>query len=178
MGPKLLKFTYLPRLACSSAGPGKIAPDAAAQELRLAGYSGAGIDEIAKRAGLTSGAFYRHFSSKKIFAIVITEGLNEILEGAFQDGLNAIIRELSDDSDKSAAILHTNWILAALALMAGGLMLARASKSKRLADEIAVASSQKVLELLLPKIRNTFVRGLERQPTSSSPPSHSMTRPI
>jgi TetR/AcrR family transcriptional repressor of nem operon len=177
--------------------------DAAAQEFRLAGYSGAGIDDIAKRAGLTSGAFYRHFSSKsEIFAVVITEGLNQIVEGiratkagspsdwqqaftrfyfsnvrlkaietgcvlpsltaeivradddakkAFQDGLNAIIRELSDDSDKNVAMLNADSVLAALALMAGGLMLARASKSKRLADEIAFASSQKVLELLASK---------------------------
>jgi TetR/AcrR family transcriptional repressor of nem operon len=70
---------------------------------------------------------------------------------AFQDGLNAIIKELSDDSDKKVATLNADSILAALALMAGGLMLARASKSKRLADEIAFASSQKVLELLASK---------------------------
>jgi TetR/AcrR family transcriptional regulator, transcriptional repressor for nem operon len=174
--------------------------DAAAQEFRLAGYSGAGVDDIAKRAELTSGAFYRHFSSKsEIFAVVIAEGLNEIVEGirvtkascptqwreaftrfyfsnvrlkaietgcvlpsltaevvradedakkSFLDGINAIIRELSDDLDGKRAIPNRDSILAALALMAGGLMLARAAKSKRLADRIAVASGRKVMELL------------------------------
>lgn len=53
--------------------------DAAAAEFRVAGYAGAGVDAIAERAGLTSGAFYRHFASKgAIFTVVVAEGLEHI----------------------------------------------------------------------------------------------------
>jgi TetR/AcrR family transcriptional repressor of nem operon len=38
---------------------------AAACELRERGYHGVGVDRLAAAAGLTSGAFYGHFSSKE-----------------------------------------------------------------------------------------------------------------
>jgi AcrR family transcriptional regulator len=51
---------------------------AAGQGFREEGYSGLGVDGLAKRAGMTSGAFYGHFRSKgDAFAEVVAEGLKD-----------------------------------------------------------------------------------------------------
>lgn len=43
------------------------------------GYSGIGVDGLAKEAGVTSGALYGHFGSKKsAFEAAIVSGLNEV----------------------------------------------------------------------------------------------------
>ena len=39
--------------------------DAAGRGFRRGGYGGIGVDGLAKEAGMTSGAFYVHFDSKK-----------------------------------------------------------------------------------------------------------------
>ncbi len=47
---------------------------------RKNGYSGIGVDALAKSAGMTSGAFYSHFGSKsKAFNIALNEGLDEVI---------------------------------------------------------------------------------------------------
>ncbi|MCD1597072.1 TetR/AcrR family transcriptional regulator [Rheinheimera aquimaris] len=52
--------------------------DAAGQGFREEGYGGLGINGLAQRAGLTSGAFYGHFMSKSdAFAEVVAKGLND-----------------------------------------------------------------------------------------------------
>ena len=59
--------------------------DAALGSFRTAGYHGIGVDGIAKAAGVTSGAFYRHFPSKsEAFRNVISEGLS-LLRNAIKD---------------------------------------------------------------------------------------------
>jgi len=55
--------------------------DAASQGFRRYGYSGVGVDGIAKAAGVTSGAFYSHLGSKdKAFSAALDAGLNEVIE--------------------------------------------------------------------------------------------------
>lgn len=55
--------------------------DAASQSFRSSGYSGIGVDGIAKSAGVTSGAFYAHFGSKDgAFAAALNAGLDEVIE--------------------------------------------------------------------------------------------------
>jgi TetR/AcrR family transcriptional regulator, transcriptional repressor for nem operon len=50
--------------------------------LRTAGYTGIGVDGLAKGAGLTSGAFYGHFKSKaEAFQAAVTAGLEELRIG-------------------------------------------------------------------------------------------------
>jgi TetR/AcrR family transcriptional repressor of nem operon len=50
----------------------------ASRLMREHGYAGAGIDAIVRDAGLTPGAFYRHFASKAdLFAEVVNEALAE-----------------------------------------------------------------------------------------------------
>lgn len=54
--------------------------EAAGRGFRVGGYGGAGVDGLAKEAGLTSGAFYAHFGSKaEAFRLAMIEGL-EVLE--------------------------------------------------------------------------------------------------
>ncbi|MFT4928432.1 MAG: TetR/AcrR family transcriptional repressor of nem operon [Phenylobacterium sp.] len=46
------------------------------------GYGGIGVDGIAKKAGVTSGAFYGHFSSKnKVFEAAVSAGVMGLVEG-------------------------------------------------------------------------------------------------
>lgn len=55
---------------------------AAARTFRKGGYSGIGVDGLAKEAGVTSGAFYGHFSSKEeAFKEAIVLGMNELKAG-------------------------------------------------------------------------------------------------
>ncbi len=50
---------------------------AALDSFRSEGYHGIGVDGIAKAAGVTSGAFYKHFASKsEAFRRVISQGLS------------------------------------------------------------------------------------------------------
>jgi AcrR family transcriptional regulator len=45
------------------------------------GYSGIGVDGLAKAAGVTSGAFYSHFGSKDAaFAAALATGLDQVIE--------------------------------------------------------------------------------------------------
>lgn len=58
---------------------------AALRAFRTEGFNGIGVDGIAKAAGLTSGAFYKHFGSKSdAFRTVVSEGLS-ILRNAIVD---------------------------------------------------------------------------------------------
>ncbi|WP_428687574.1 TetR/AcrR family transcriptional regulator [Roseibium sp.] len=54
---------------------------AASRAFRSQGYSGTGVDGIAKQAGATSGAFYAHLGSKdRAFQTALELGLNEVIE--------------------------------------------------------------------------------------------------
>lgn len=56
--------------------------EAAGRCFRKGGYSGIGVDGLAKEAGVTSGAFYGHFSSKEdAFREAVIFGLHELKEG-------------------------------------------------------------------------------------------------
>jgi AcrR family transcriptional regulator len=55
---------------------------AAARGFRELGYGGAGIDALAKGAGVTSGAVYDHFGSKaRLFREALASGLDEFRNG-------------------------------------------------------------------------------------------------
>ena len=56
--------------------------EAAGRGFRSHGYSGIGVDGLAKAAGVTSGAFYAHFGSKDAaFDAALAAGLDEVIEG-------------------------------------------------------------------------------------------------
>jgi len=55
--------------------------DAAGRSFRSCGFSGIGVDGLAKAAGVTSGAFYSHFGSKDAaFDTALAAGLDEVIE--------------------------------------------------------------------------------------------------
>lgn len=55
---------------------------AASRRFRRHGYSGIGVDGLAKAAGVTSGAFYSHFGSKgAAFEEALGVGLDEVIDG-------------------------------------------------------------------------------------------------
>lgn len=55
---------------------------AAGRGFRKSGYGGAGVDSLAKEAGVTSGAFYVHFESKAVaFRESVIQGMAELKEG-------------------------------------------------------------------------------------------------
>ena len=54
----------------------------AGRGFRARGYGGLGVDELAKQAGVTSGAFYAHFKSKAAaFREAIAAGLDDLRNG-------------------------------------------------------------------------------------------------
>lgn len=56
--------------------------EAAGRTFRKSGFNGAGVDGLAKAAGVTSGAFYVHFSSKAdAFYEAVESGMRELREG-------------------------------------------------------------------------------------------------
>ncbi|MCP4061050.1 MAG: TetR/AcrR family transcriptional regulator [Pseudomonadota bacterium] len=55
------------------------------QGFREEGYSGLGINGLTKRAGMTSGAFYGHFSSK-------SQAFHEVVEKGMNDYMNTLIQ--------------------------------------------------------------------------------------
>jgi len=56
--------------------------DAAGQNFRQFGFSGVGVDGLAKAADVTSGAFYAHFGSKSAaFDAALEAGLDEVISG-------------------------------------------------------------------------------------------------
>jgi TetR/AcrR family transcriptional repressor of nem operon len=58
---------------------------AAGRCFRKGGYSGIGVDGLAKEAGVTSGAFYGHFPSKEeAFKETIVKGLREVYKAVLQ----------------------------------------------------------------------------------------------
>jgi TetR/AcrR family transcriptional repressor of nem operon len=62
--------------------------EAAGRGFRTGGFGGAGVDALAKGAGLTSGAFYAHFESKaEAFRLVVADSLALLRNGviAFQE---------------------------------------------------------------------------------------------
>ena len=59
--------------------------DAAGRGFRTGGFGGAGVDALAKGAGLTSGAFYAHFDSKaEAFRLAVADGLSFLRGGVLK----------------------------------------------------------------------------------------------
>jgi TetR/AcrR family transcriptional repressor of nem operon len=164
---------------------------AAGRCFRKDGYSGIGIDALAKEAGVTSGAFYGHFNSKKsAFEAAIIHGLNEVrlaitslqrqygetwwvefakiymnqkrtcdltdscalqsmtsevgrsdedIRSVFETEFLKVIELANEGSSQTANQNANEKTLANLAMLIGGVTLARAVKDEKLSNEIANA---------------------------------------
>jgi len=164
---------------------------AAGRCFRKDGYSGIGVDGLAKEAGVTSGAFYGHFDSKKsAFEAAIVDGLNglglaisslqqqygetwweefakiymnqkrtcdltescalqtltpevgrsdETIRSVFETELLKIIKLANEGYSQTVNQNANEKTLANLAMLVGGVTLARAVKDEKLSNEIANA---------------------------------------
>lgn len=70
---------------------------AAGRGFRLQGYGGAGVDGLAHEAGVTSGAFYKHFPSKA---------------AAFEAAVDAGLKDFQQTMQQAIADPHQDWLLA------------------------------------------------------------------
>ncbi len=178
---------------------------AAGRCFRKGGYTGIGVDGLAKEAGVTSGAFYGHFDSKRAaFSAAIASGLSEVsaaitglqqqygnkwwqafatfymnqkrtcdlaescalqsltpeigrsddeLRTQFQTELLKIanlasgVKEPSGSKEQSA--MDKTWV--SLAMLTGGVTLARAVEDEKLAKEIAEAIQTAVIAMHKPE---------------------------
>lgn len=169
----------------------------AGRGFRSHGYGGLGIDGLAKAAGVTSGAFYAHFKSKRdAFRDAVAAGMADLAAGiaGFRAGggawvarfvdfylterrdcdlaescalqsLTAEVARADDETragyegelDKAIAALATGFdaadpagaraeAIAVLAMLSGGVSMARAVKDPALADEIIAAVRTKIDE--------------------------------
>ena len=176
---------------------------AAAQSFRKAGYSGIGVDGLAKGASVTSGAFYGHFKSKEaVFKEVVANGLeglysaitdfkqqygehwweefadfytslkrtcdltdacplqtltpevgrsNEDIRDIFETGLLKVVKLASSEQADGASQEERDKIWASLAMLIGGVTLARAVSDEELSEEIGTAVRNEVVALQKPK---------------------------
>lgn len=167
--------------------------DAAGRCFKKSGYSGTGVDGLAKEAGVTSGAFYGHFDSKKAaFEAAIKSGLSQLDEAltSFQAQYgdnwwhefakfylsqkrtcdlaeSCALQSLTPEAGRAEAAIRVTFetellkivqaaqnleaqhaqenrarIWANLAMLIGGVTLARAVENEKLADEIAHSVEQ------------------------------------
>jgi TetR/AcrR family transcriptional regulator, transcriptional repressor for nem operon len=71
--------------------------DAAIKVIRAQGYSGTTVDDICSAAGLTKGAFFHHFESKKDLAVAAAAHFSQMAERLFG---GAPYRVLADPLDR------------------------------------------------------------------------------
>jgi len=174
--------------------------DAASRCFRKSGFSGVGVDGLAKEASVTSGAFYGHFDSKlAAFSAAISSGLEELriaithlqeehgnkwwttfasfymgqkrtcdlsescalqsltpevgradqaIRTLYEAELLKIVQSASKDTatqEPDQAMINKTW--ASLAMLVGGVSLARAVSDERLSDEIATAIENAVISI-------------------------------
>lgn len=162
---------------------------AAERSFKKCGFSGIGVDGLAKEAGVTSGAFYGHFDSKKAaFKAAIISGMGE-LGSAIEDlqqalgenwwpefakfytsqkrtcdltescAMQSLTPEVGRSDEDIRALFETELLKvaelangkqdmdktwASLAMLIGGVTLARAVKDEGLSNEIATAIKNEV----------------------------------
>ncbi|TKC91614.1 TetR/AcrR family transcriptional regulator [Trinickia terrae] len=165
--------------------------DAAGQLFRREGYGGSGIDGLTKAAGVTNGAFYGHFKSKReAFRTVVLAGLEQLrlaiaevkagngahwlktfvdfylgpkrtcdigeacalpsfspemeraddeTRAAYETKLRGLIEEVSAGLPGGSAKEREEQAIALLAMLSGGVTLARAVPDPALSERIAQA---------------------------------------
>jgi AcrR family transcriptional regulator len=173
--------------------------DAAGQLFRKEGYGGSGIDGLTQAAGVTNGAFYGHFASKReAFRTAVLAGLEELRLGiaglkashgkrwlrtfvnaylgpkrtcdisqscalpslspevmradaqtrhAYEAELRGIIEEVASGLSDGRGARRDETAIALLALLCGGVTLARAVSDRVLSDKIAQAVQKQALAI-------------------------------
>lgn len=177
--------------------------EAAGQLFRSEGYGGSGIDGLTKSAGVTNGAFYGHFKSKReAFKAAVLVGLEELrvaitdlkakegkgwlaaftafylgpkrtcglgqscalpslspevmradddTRGAYEAELKRIIDEVAAGLPSAASATARDDAIALLALLSGGVTIARAVADPALSEQIAEVVRRKALAMTATK---------------------------
>ena len=173
--------------------------NAAGQLFRQEGYGGSGIDGLTKAAGVTNGAFYGHFASKRdAFRTAVLAGLEELRLGiaalkakrgrqwfrtfvdlylgakrtcdlgescalpslspevmradavtrrAYEQELRRLVDEVASGLSTRRSAKRDETAIILLALLAGGVTLARAVSDPALSDKIARAVRKRALTI-------------------------------
>ncbi|MER6128785.1 ScbR family autoregulator-binding transcription factor [Streptomyces sp. NPDC001795] len=83
---------------------------AAADRFEQNGYNGTSLDDITRAAGVSKGAFYFHFASKKQVADAVTEHSHGLLEDLIDTSLsldNSALQQLIDLTHRLNRLLRT-----------------------------------------------------------------------
>jgi TetR/AcrR family transcriptional regulator, transcriptional repressor for nem operon len=172
---------------------------AAGQLFRREGYGGSGIDGLTKAAGVTNGAFYGHFKTKReAFRWAVLDGLEQLRLGiaelkagrgkrwlktfvdiylgpkrtcdlgeacalaslstevmraapdtrrAYEAELRRLVEEVASGLSDRATMKRDDAAIALLALLAGGVTLARAVSDPALSERIAQAVGRHALAM-------------------------------
>ncbi|MFJ3460856.1 TetR/AcrR family transcriptional regulator [Achromobacter spanius] len=120
--------------------------DAAARAIRRAGYSGVGVADVMKEAGLTHGGFYAHFPSRDAL-------LAAAMERAGQDGAARMAQGMARRRAEGASPLRA-WVETYLSdahligCERGCPVAALASEIPRQSDDVREAAASRVQRLL------------------------------
>lgn len=120
--------------------------DAAARAIRRAGYSGVGVADVMKEAGLTHGGFYAHFPSRDAL-------LAAAMERAGQDGAARLSQNMARRRAEGASPLRA-WVEAYLSgshltgCERGCPVAALASEIPRQSEDVREVAASRVQRLL------------------------------
>ena len=134
--------------------------ETAARAIRRAGYSGVGVADIMKEAGLTHGGFYAHFPSRDALLV-------EALERAGRDSASNIVRSTEKRKAKGGsdfrAFVESYLCDAHLAAHEAGCPVAAlASEMPRQAPEVVKASVKRVQALVKKVLENMGPRASDK----------------
>jgi AcrR family transcriptional regulator len=126
---------------------------AAGRTFRKGGYSGIGVDGLAKEAGVTSGAFYGHFSSK---------------EDAFNETVKSGLKELNEGIQKFQAEYGDKWISPFVDFYLGQKLtcdLSEACSMPTLTPEVARSNQtiRETYQVQISKVIETIANGLPHE---------------
>lgn len=126
---------------------------AAGRTFRKGGYSGIGVDGLAKEAGVTSGAFYGHFSSK---------------EDAFNETVKSGLQELKEGIEKFQAEYGDKWISTFVDFYLGQKLicdLSEACSMPTLTPEVARSNQtiRETYQVQISKVIETIANGLPQE---------------
>jgi TetR/AcrR family transcriptional repressor of nem operon len=118
--------------------------EAAARAIRRSGYSGTGVADIMKDAGLTHGGFYAHFASREAM-------LAEAADRAGADGVSAVARVAAAAPPQQAlqAMMRAYLSKAHVeAVETGCGVAALCSETPRQAPEVRRAATRRIKEMI------------------------------
>ncbi len=130
--------------------------DTAARALRATGFSGVGVADIMKQAGLTHGGFYAHFASRDVLLAEALERAGEDSQARLQ---RALVARTASGATPFCALVESYLSERHLTSPEGGCPVAAlASEMPRQAGEVRQAAVRRV-QSLLARVKATLPPG-------------------